>query len=55
MDPRGPSGKGGARVVRGGGYFNDRSYSRVAYRGWIDPDSRTIGPAGMGFRLAVER
>jgi formylglycine-generating enzyme required for sulfatase activity len=47
-DPTGPA-SGSYRVVRGGGWFYDAYYCRVAYRGYDNP-SITYG--NIGFRVA---
>ncbi|MEM9985406.1 MAG: SUMF1/EgtB/PvdO family nonheme iron enzyme [Bacteroidota bacterium] len=48
VDPIGPEG-GSYRVYRGGSWFDDADFSRVAYRNFVYPDSRYVF---IGFRLA---
>lgn len=52
LDPAGPSGKAGSRVIRGGGFFNSQVFARMGYRGFIPV--QTHG-SGFGFRVLVER
>lgn len=52
VDPAGPSGKAGARVVRGGGFFNSQVFARMGYRGFMPVQTRG---SGFGFRVLVER
>ena len=47
-NPTGPEG-GSFRVGRGGSWFYDAGYSRVAFRSGLHPDDRLYG---LGFRLA---
>lgn len=47
-NPQGPSG-GSKRVLRGGSWYNNANYSRVAYRSWINP---VITNFNYGFRIA---
>lgn len=39
------------RVVRGGSWFNEAWYSRVSYRGFLNPNDRKYS---VGFRLALD-
>lgn len=41
--------RGSSRVYRGGSWYNDPRYARVAVRGWRLPGGRDVG---LGFRLA---
>ncbi len=50
-NPKGPS-NGPYRVLRGGGWSTDASYTRVAYRGGYGPSGAS---SRMGFRLAWTR
>ena len=50
-NPTGPS-SGSSRILRGGSWFSDARYCRVAYRGYDDPSSSRIS---IGFRVAFPR
>ena len=52
VDPAGPSGKAGSRVIRGGGFFNSQVFARMGYRGFMPVQTRG---SGIGFRVLVER
>ena len=48
-DPRGPTGDGVRRVVRGGSWSDVARYARSAFRGWRPPDDRL---GHLGFRCS---
>jgi formylglycine-generating enzyme required for sulfatase activity len=49
-DPHGPDGPLSNRVLRGGNWYYDATYSRCAYRGYNFPDNAGNPGDGFGFR-----